>query len=169
MLRAVHLLIYDMRLACMTQQAPLILLRGTNNWQGGQRSCKSRERLVGPGGARLSPPMPPYVTCRPRADAGRNASADVTQQARDDLLADGRGGGTTVDAKIQRRLASTAAINQRMAALKRKRGAQQTETEQDADQPSDDEEEESDDEDAPLPGEMDPEDGAHLSGADNRH
>ena len=90
--------------------------------------------------------------------------ADVTQQAHDDLLADGRGGGTTVDAKIQRRLASTAAINERMAALKRKR-TQQAAPERDGsegdDQPSD-EEDDSDDEDAPLPGEIESEDGEQL-------
>ena len=92
--------------------------------------------------------------------------ADVTQQAHDDLVADGRGGGTTVDAKIQRRLASNAAINQRMAALKRKR-AQQAGPVADGlegdDQPSDDEEDDSDDEDAPLPGELESDDGEQLS------
>jgi hypothetical protein len=89
------------------------------------------------------------------------SSTDVTKRAQDDLLAEGRGGGTTVDAKIQRRLASTAAINKRMAALKRKRPqAQAADEEQDTqlkEQSSADED--SDDEDAPLPGELESEDG----------
>ncbi len=87
-------------------------------------------------------------------------------------MADGRGGGTTVDAKIQRRLASTAAINQRMAALKRKR-AQQAGPEEDGsegdDQPSDDEEDDSDDEDAPLPGELEPDDGEQQATPSIQH
>ena len=99
-------------------------------------------------------------------DTALRVPADVTQQAHDDLLADGRGGGTTVDAKIQRRLASTAAINQRMAALKRKRAQQagpERDDSEDDDQPSDEEaEDDSDDEDAPLPGELESEDGERL-------
>ena len=97
----------------------------------------------------------------PRTNAGRTrALADVSRRAQDDLLAEGRGGGTTVDAKIQRRLASTAAINKRMADLKRKR-SQQPETQQ-ATLPGDglsSDEEESDDEDMPLPGEVESGDG----------
>ena len=88
-------------------------------------------------------------------------STDVTKRAQDDLLAEGRGGGSTVDAKIQRRLASTAAINQRMAALKRKRPQQQTaDAERDAQlEEQSSAEGDSDDEDAPLPGELESEDG----------
>lgn len=59
-----------------------------------------------------------------------------------------------MDNKIQRRLASNLAIKERMASLKRKRAAP---AESLADEAESDEE--SEDDDAPLPGELDSDDG----------
>lgn len=103
--------------------------------------------------------MPPVNACL-------SPVTDITEQAAQEQRQGGKATGTSVDSKIQRRLASNLAIKERMASLKRKRAAPAASAGGDADS-----EGESEDDDAPLPGELDSDDGAApiCTGCSNRY